>query len=106
MNEFSDSMGRVVDYDYWSVSGVFFNSLFGSFSVDRFASSDTAKSRRFYSKFWCPRSEGTDAFSTTSEGENNWLLPPVYSIPQAVLHPEFSSKTGALLLQKCPSADF
>ena len=58
--------------NFWSISIPFF----GRFSVDRFASSDTAKCRRFYSKFCCPESEGTDTFSTTWEGENNWHLAP------------------------------
>ena len=41
LNEYADSLSRVVDFDDWSVSTAFFDyiaSLFGSFTVDRFAS--------------------------------------------------------------------
>ena len=75
LNEYADSLSRVVDFDDWSVSTAFFDyiaSLFGSFTVDRFASHYSAKCARFYSKFWCPSSEGVDAFSVDWAGENNW----------------------------------
>ena len=61
LNEYADSLSRVIDFDDWSVSTGFFayiSSLFGPFTVDRFASPDLAKCARFYSKFWCPDTEG------------------------------------------------
>ena len=81
LNEYADSLSRVIDFDDWSVSTDFFayiSSLFGPFTVDRFASPDSAKCARFYSKFWCPGAEGVDAFSVDWAGENNWLVPPIY----------------------------
>lgn len=58
--EYTVSLSRVIDFDDWSVSTGFFanlSSLFGPFTVDRFASPDSAKCARFYSKFWCPGAE-------------------------------------------------
>ena len=61
LNECADSLSRIIGFDDWGVSTVFFayiSSLFGPFTVDRFASPDSAKCARFYSKFWCPCAEG------------------------------------------------
>ena len=66
MINYADSFSRVIDFDDWSVSTDFvayISSLFGPFIVDRFASPDSAKWARFYSKFWCAGAEGVDAFS-------------------------------------------
>ena len=89
LNEYADSLSRVIDFDNWSVSTDFFayiSSLFGPFTVDRFASPDSAKCARFYSKFWCPVAEGVDAFSVDWAGENNWLVPPIYLISRTIFH--------------------
>ena len=54
INEYADSLSRVVDFDDWSVSTGFFayiSSMFGPFTVDRFASQDSAKCAQFHSKF-------------------------------------------------------
>jgi len=54
LNEYADSLSRVVDFDDWSVSTGFFayiSSLFDPFTVDKFAYPDSAKRARFYSKF-------------------------------------------------------
>ena len=45
LNEYADSLSRVIYFDDWSVSAAFFDnvcSLFGPFTVDRFASPDSA----------------------------------------------------------------
>ena len=43
LNEYADSLSRVIDFDDWGVSTDFFayiSSLFGPFTIDRFASPD------------------------------------------------------------------
>ena len=102
-------MRRIIDYDDWCVSREIFDyvsSIFGPFSVDRFASLNTAKCPRFYSKFWFPGSEGVDAFSTSWAAENNWLVPPVYLISRTILHLGVSRAGGVLLVPKWLSAVF
>ena len=87
LNEYADSLSRVIDFDDWGVSTDFFayiSSLFGPFTVDRFPSPDSAKCARFYSKFWCPGAEGVDAFSVDWAGEINWLVPPIYLISRTI----------------------
>ena len=61
---------------------------------------------RFYSKFWCPGTEGVDAFSADWAGENNWLVPPVYLISHVTFHLEACSACGVLVVLKWPSAVF
>lgn len=59
LNEYADSMSKIIDFDDWNVSEFFFQYLsspFGAFTVDRFASPETAKCVRFYSNIWCPDS--------------------------------------------------
>ena len=68
LNSYADSVSRVIDYDYYAVSSIFFHhvsSIFGPFDVDRFASSLSAKCARFNSKFSCPGFEGVDAFTAS-----------------------------------------
>ena len=109
LNDYADSLSRVIDFDDWSVSTDFFayvSSLFGPFTVDRFASPDSAKCARFYSKFWCPGTEGVDAFSVDWAGENNWLVPPIYLISRLIFHLEVCGARGVLVIPKWLSAAF
>ena len=76
-------------------------SLFGPFTVDRFASPNSAKCARFYSKLWCPGAEGVDAFSVDWAGENNWLVPLVYLISRVIFHLDVYSARGVLVVPKC-----
>ena len=91
LNEYADLLSRVVDYDDWTVSDAFFirmSSLLGPFSVDCFASRNSAKCVKFYSKFWCPGTQAVDTFSVDWFHDNNWLVPPIYLIPRTVFHLE------------------
>ena len=109
LNEHADSLSRVIDFDDWSVSSDFFayiSSLFGPFTVDRFASPDSAKCAKFYSKFWSPGAEGVVAFSVDWAGENNWLVPPIYLISRTIFHLEVCDARGVLVIPKWLSAAF
>ena len=109
LNSYADSVSRVIDYDDWAVSTIFFHhvsSIFGPFDVDRFASSLSAKCDRFYSKFWCPGCEDVDAFSASWGGVNNYLVPPVFLVARTLAHLETSCARGTLIVPKWPSASF
>ena len=108
-NQCADFMSRVIDYDDWGVSPNFFefiNSLFGPFTVDRFADNFNHKCSRFQSKFWCPGCEGVDAFSFNWQGENNWLVPPIYLVPKVLFHLRACKAEGTLVVPKWPSSFF
>ena len=79
---------------------------FSVLSLDRFASPDSTKCARFYSKFWCPGAEGVDAFSVDWAGENNGLVPPIYLISPTIFHLEVCGARGVLVIPKWLSAVF
>ena len=86
----------------------FSNTLFlvPSWLSERFASPETAKCVRSYSKFWCPGFEGVEAFSVDWVGENNRMVPPVYLISRSILHLEVFRAHGVVVVLKWPSAAF
>ena len=55
----------------------FMNSMWGPFTVDRFASHLNSKLSRFNSLFWNPNSEAVDAFSQNWHGGKQ-LVGPAY----------------------------
>ena len=64
-NTSADSISKIIDYDDWKTSEVFFSRIdarWGPFTVDRFASSTNEKCHRFNLLFWNPGSEQVNAF--------------------------------------------
>jgi len=56
-NQIADYYSRLVDYDDYSLNPAIFewlNSLWGPYTVDRFASAHNAQIARFNSRFWSP----------------------------------------------------
>ena len=57
-----------------SVSTYYFlmvEAKWGPHSLDRFENHENAQFPRFYSRIWCPGTEGVDSFSVPWAGENN-----------------------------------
>jgi hypothetical protein len=82
-NTKADYISKMVDHEDWGVTDTFFefiDNLWGPHSVDRFASVVNKKISRFNSLFWNPSSEAVDAFTQNWSGENNFLVPPIYSV--------------------------
>ncbi|CAC5401155.1 unnamed protein product [Mytilus coruscus] len=74
-NEKADALSRIIDIDDWGISFEFFdffNSIWGPFTVDRFANMHNTKLTRFNSKYWNPTTTAIDAFTCNWHGENNW----------------------------------
>ena len=51
--------------------------------MDNFAHHRNTQLPRFHSRFWCPGSEAVDTFSTSWEGEMNWVVPPLSQVDTA-----------------------
>ena len=99
----------MIDHDDWRVSPEVFeyvNELWGPHTIDRFANSTNTKLQRFNSKFLCPNTEHVDAFTTSWEGENNYLVPPVSAIPKVIAHLRSCRANGTLIAPHWPSALF
>ncbi|XP_072025653.1 uncharacterized protein [Amphiura filiformis] len=108
-NQIADGISRVIDLDDWGVSPQFFSfvdSIFGPHTVDRFADNFNRKLPVFNSRFWCPGTSGVDAFTSSWNGENNWLVPPVSLVCKAVIHIVASRSVGTLVIPSWPSAAF
>ena len=88
-NSAADHLSKFTDLDDWEIMPEIFeylDSLWGPFSIDRFANEENYKVARFNSRFHCPSTEAIDAFSQNWEGENNWLVPPISNISQTIEH--------------------
>ena len=75
-------------------------------SVDRCANHENAQLPRFYGRFWCPGTEGVDAFSVPWAGEINRLVPPIFLIPRVLNHLATFGRRGTLVVPAWPSAPF
>ena len=56
-NRIADPLSKSYDFDDWGTTDTLFhylNSLWGPFTIDRFADNKNAKLKEFNLKFWCP----------------------------------------------------
>ena len=108
-NKEADRVSRIIDIDDWEITSTFFNylnSLWGPFTVDRFANFQNKKLQRFNSKYSCPGTEAVDALSQNWEGENNLLIPPINLIPAVIQYIRGNKVTGVLVVPFWESATF
>lgn len=64
--ELANELSKAIDHDDWQTKREFFNQLdnmWGPFTVDRFADSHNAKTKRFYSKYFCPNTKGVNSLN-------------------------------------------
>ncbi len=76
----ADYLSKVIESDDWSVTQSIFENIqsrWGKLEVDFFASEHNAKLPIFYSRFWCPRSAGVDAFTYDWKHVFGLFVPPV-----------------------------
>lgn len=108
-NALADFYSKCKDYDDWAISPVLFSSLckiFGSPTLDIFASSENSKTPRFFSRFWCPDSVGADCFNYRWNKEFCWAVPPFNLIPKTLQHFHRFGNKMLLLVPFWPSAIF
>ena len=79
LNEKSDYVSRILDFDDWSINSQFswIDSMWGSHSVDCFVQVDNAQLPKLYGRFGCPITAAIDAFTVNWAGNVNWWVPPV-----------------------------
>ena len=108
-NTKADYLSKIIDYDDWQTTIEFFqliDSMWGPHTVDRFASAQNTKLKRYNSLFWYQTSESVDAFSQSWQLENNWLVPPINLVSRAIKHILLCRAHGTLIVPKWPSAAF
>ncbi len=76
----------------------------GPHSIDRFACAATRQTQRFCSHYFHPEAEWVDAFSSSWEGETNWLFPPatVSAISGTIAHLRACGAQGTLIVPIAP----
>ena len=105
----ADVLSRFLDADDWSIDTSVFNwlnSLWGPYTIDRFASYYNSQLPAYNSKYSSPGSSGVDAFSQDWSATNNWLCPPVNLIILAVKKLQVSRGYGTLVIPEWPSGLF
>ena len=108
-NQAADEYSKLADSDDWSIDGASFayiSSLFGPFTVDRFADNVNAKLSIFNSKYYCPGTSGVNAFCENWSDHNNWLCPPICLIGSVLKFMALCKARGTLLVPVWPSAYF
>ena len=109
LNIIADEISKQIDYDDWATSEEFFNNInaeWGPFDIDRFANYKNAKTARFNSRHWNPKCEAVDAFTQDWKEDNNWVVPPIYLISQAINHARVCQATGAIIVPYWESAPY
>ena len=74
------------------------DSMWGPFTVDRFATCYNPKCVRFNSCFWNPNCEGVDTYTISWAGENNWVVPPANQVIKAWKHFQNCRARGVLIV--------
>ena len=108
-NQLADYLSKLTDVDDWGIQPHIFQwvtTLWGPFTIDRFASWYNTKCNRFNSRFWNPGCEGIDAFSLNWQGENNWVVPPPSQIVRAWKHFQICQARGVLIIPLWKGAVF
>ena len=106
---YADHLSKLVDHDDWCTSMPLFKalqSLWGPYTIDRFADSSNSKLRRFNSKYLCPNTERVDAFTVSWKHENNFLVPPISLIPKVISHMRDCKAEGTLVVPYWQSSAF
>ncbi len=108
-NELADSISKYSDSDNWGIDNESFDYLqheFGTFTVDRFADSQNAKTNRFDSRYHTPGAENINTFTSNWREEFNWVCPPISCIATALKHAKICRSTGVLLIPEWKSSYF
>ena len=100
-NQIADYLSKLQDGNDWGIHPHIFNwldSMWGPFTIDRFATCYNTKCARFNSRFWNPNCEGVDTYSINWAAENNWVVPPPNQIIKAWKHFHISRARGVLIV--------
>ena len=82
----ADNGSKTTDTDDWQIDDETFqmsNRKF-KFTIDLFASDSNTKCKRFFSNFYCKRTNGIDAFSHSWDGEVAWICPPIREVIKVI----------------------
>jgi hypothetical protein len=91
LNNVADIISKTMDYDDYAVKNEFFlhvqRECEKKFVTDCFANTENAKTRRFFSLSYCPKTAGVDAFAYNWKLSGFcWVFPPPRMVGQVLTH--------------------
>ena len=105
----ADYLSRVIEVDDWAICEPLLDMIqarWGPLDVDFFASEHNAKLPIFYSRFWCYKSSGVDAFTVDWGGKNGLFVPPVILAARVICKMQYCKAYGVLVVPEWRSANF
>lgn len=108
-NTRADFLSKAFDSDSWTVNDNIFgyyNNLWGPYECDRFTTSCNTKCPSYNTKSYEPESSGVNAFNFNWHGTNNWLVPPVSLICDAIKHAQKCDAHGTIIVPKWQTASY
>ena len=108
-NTIADPLSKMYYFEDWETTNTLFkylNRVQGSFTIDRFANNENCKTKVFNSKYWCPNMAYVDAFSTSWQHDNNYLVTHICIVPKAIKQFRLSKAQEVLRAPFWPSAAF
>ena len=111
LNKFADMMSKIVDFEDYSVTDLFFNTVCSSLritpTIDRFADNRNAKILSFNSKSYCIGSMGVDAFNYNwAPPHINWLFPPPRLLEKTLNHLKDCKGIGLIVTPEWKGSSF
>ena len=100
LNEWADRLSREHDSTDWTLRAstfLRFDTQYGPHTIDLFASTTNARTRRFYARWLCPGALATNALAQSWVGENAWANPPFHLVG-AVVHKIVTSGAAVTLV--------
>jgi hypothetical protein len=105
----ADAISKGMDTDNWELVDSDFvqlSTLFGPFTIDLFATNETAKCGRFYSRSFEEGALGVDAFAQEWSGESVFAAPSVSLVMRTIRKAAVVQLAGALIIPLWKNAKF
>jgi hypothetical protein len=105
-NEAADFLSKYRDHADWQLNMQVFEWLdqrWGPHTIDRFASSDNSKCKRFNARYYDANAEAIDAFAMSWAGEVNFANPDFNDIDKVIAHARRDRARLTLIFPYWPS---
>ena len=105
----ADYLSKIREVDDWSICDSLLDMIqtrWGPLEVDFFASEHNAKLPVFFSRFWCEKSSGVDAFTVDWACFYGLFVPPVHLVARVLKKMQYCGVKGVLIIPEWRSASF
>ena len=105
----ADYLLKIREVDDWSICDSLLDMIqtrWGPLEVGFFASEHNAKLPVFFSRFWCEKSSGVDAFTVDWTCFYGLFVPPVHLVERVLKKIQYCGVKGVLIIPEWRSASF